>query len=64
MSGAAAFEKKIRTAGRVGPGGMGCPCCGPSPSHRRQWERVSRRKAKAFWKTEVSREVADAKSAD
>lgn len=36
-----------------GPGGRGCPCCGPAPSGRKKFDRMVKRRVKMMVKKEI-----------
>lgn len=40
-----------------GPGGRNCPCCGPSPSHRKRHDRRERRREKVIARQEIRFEI-------
>jgi hypothetical protein len=47
--------KKLRGK-RAGPGGYKCPCCGPSPRHRKAYKRAAKRRERQL----IAREIREA----
>lgn len=43
-----------------GPGGRNCPCCGPCPRHRREHDRMVKRRERGVMKREVRLQVGSA----
>ncbi len=53
-----AFDRKISTHKRIGPGGMKCPCCGPKPGiERKQFFRNAKKRLRLWWRREISEQV-------
>lgn len=38
---------------KMGPGGWKCPCCGPSPLHKKFFKRMVKRRERLNWKAEI-----------
>jgi hypothetical protein len=50
------INKKV-AAGKCGPGGMKCPCCGPSPKHKKAFLRTIKRIVKKTIQKEIRVEI-------
>jgi hypothetical protein len=50
------MPKAYKKNKHVGPGGMGCPCCAPSPKHRKAFFRARKKAERALAIREATNE--------